>query len=332
VRRLGQELGADYVVEGSVRKVDNRIRITARLVDAKSAKHLWSGQYNREAESLFTVQDEVVRMIAGTLVGRLTAASIDRIKRKPPANLAAYDCVLRGDALPIGDEQAEAEARCLYEKAIELDDSYGRAYALLAIIECVAWFRDASCPHARLDSALKLARKAVELDPNDSVCWGNLGWVCLQCKMFDLAETYLQSALEMNPNHPVHIAMYGDLLTYTGRPGDAIDWYNQAGRLDRFRPSWHWRHLGIALFAARQYADAIAAFNRSPIKPFWIHAYAAACHAQLGRMELARDSAAEVVRLQPDFSSTRLSRREPFKLQSDAEHLLEGLRKAGLPE
>jgi adenylate cyclase len=120
-------------------------------------------------------------------------------------------------------------------------------------------------------------------------------WVYLQRKTFDLAETYLHSALEMNPSNPVHVALYGDLLTYQGRPGDAIEWYDQARRLDRFRPTWHWRHLGIALFAARRYDDAIAAFDRSPIKLFWAHAYAAACYAQSGRSELARKSTAEVV-------------------------------------
>jgi TolB-like protein len=332
LRRIGRELGVDYIVEGSVRRIGERIRVTAQLVDAASATHLWAERYDRDLKDLFAVQDEVVQTIVGTLVGRVQAAGAEQAKRKPPSNLAAYECVLRGDSLPIGDDKAEAEARRLYEKAIELDPTYARAYALLALSACVEWFKDASCSDAALDRALELARKAVELDANDSFCWASLGWVYLQRKTFDLAETYLQSALEMNPNNAVHVALYGDLLTYRGRPDDAIEWYDQARRIDRFRPTWHWRHLGVALFAARRYDDAIAAFDRSPIKPFWVHAYVAACHAQSGRSELARKSTAEVVRLRPDFSLTTLSRKEPYKLQSDVEHLLEGLRKAGLPE
>ncbi|WP_162820732.1 adenylate/guanylate cyclase domain-containing protein [Microvirga calopogonii] len=141
-RSLGKTLGVQFVLEGSVRRWGRQIRIFCQLVDAFSGEHIWTERFDRDEQEIFEVQDQLVRVIVGTLVGRVQAAGAERARSKPPANLAAYECVLRGNALPMGDLHAEDEARRWYRKAIKLDPGYGRAYAKLAHYLQLEWFRD----------------------------------------------------------------------------------------------------------------------------------------------------------------------------------------------
>jgi adenylate cyclase len=332
-QRLGRGLGVQYIVQGSVRRLGDRVRITAQLIDIDSGDHVWSERFDRDQGNIFAVQDEIVRTIVGTLVGRLEAAGAERAKRKPPANLAAYECLLRGKALPVGEIEAEAEAHRLYERAIELDPGYAHAYALLAHMLALEWFRDMSGSDALLDRGLELAKKAVALDPNDRLCQDTLGYVYLHRKAFALAEQHKLRALELNPNHPEQIARMGVLYTFLGRADEAIAWLEQAQRLDPyFSQPWRWNIKGVAHFVACRYEDAIAAFTRSETTPVWVQTYLAVCHALLGRMDQAREHAAEVLRRAPDFSLTRFGTKEFFKRTEDTEHLIEGMRAAGLPE
>src|SRR5262249_44549214 len=142
VRRIGRELGAQYVVEGSVRKAGDRLRVTAQLIEAASGNHVWAERYDRDLQDVFAVQDQIIATIVGTLAGRLQAAGTEQASRKPPKSLAAYECVLRGKALALGDLEAEAERRRMFERAIELDPKYGQAYALQAHSVFLEWFRD----------------------------------------------------------------------------------------------------------------------------------------------------------------------------------------------
>ncbi|HTO62233.1 MAG TPA: adenylate/guanylate cyclase domain-containing protein [Bradyrhizobium sp.] len=333
VRRLGRELGVQYVVEGSVRRMGERMRITAQLIDAASGNHLWAERFDRDQQEIFAVQDQVVRTIVATLVGRLEAAGAEQAGRKPPTSLAAYECVLRGVAIPYGNLDNEAERRRMFEKAIALDPGYGRPHALLAHAMFLEWFRDTSGSDAMLDRAFGLAKKAVALDENDSTCQFVLGWIHLFRRSFDLAEQYYQRALELNPNNPEQVARMGFLHVFMGRPEAAIEWLMQAKLLDPyFNPISYCHALGTAYFVAQKYDDAITAFSRSSTMPVWVQAYLAASHALTGKIDLAGKFAAEVLRLTPDFSCARLTSKEPYKRPSDRELLLDGLRKAGLPE
>ena len=332
VKQVRRDLGVDYVVEGSIRRMGDRIRVTAQLIDAESGSHVWAERYDRDLEELFAVQGEVVQTIVGTLVGRVQAAGAERAKRKPPSNLAAYDCVLRGLALPWGDPEADAEARRLYERAIELDPDYGLAHALLALMIYAEWGTDPSCPDAALDRAFELAKRAVELDENESTCQIALGFIHLMRRSFDLAEQYHRRAVEMNPSNPQHLADMGSLLVYLGRPDEGLEWLNQARRVDPyFGPSWYWHHVGVAQMTARRYDEAIRAFSRSTTMPYWVRAYIAACHAQSGRTAQAKEWAAQALRARPDFSATWNATKEPFKHERDSDHLIAALRKAGIP-
>jgi adenylate cyclase len=328
---VGRELAVQHVLEGSLRKTGNRVRVTAQLVDARTGNHLWAERYDRDLQEIFALQDEVVRTIVGTLVGRLQVASAEQAKRKPPRSMAAYDYVLRGNAQPVGDP-AQEEARRLYEKAIEIDPEYGLAHALLATSLMQAWFRDMRASAEGLDRILEIATRAVALDSEECVCHMALGWVCLHRRSYDLAEAHYQRAIELNPSKPVIGAHMCELLTYLGRPEEGIAALEGARRLDPYHPSWYWRILGRALYVARRYEEALAAFGRSTILPAWALTYVAACHAQLGRPALAQQAVAKALQEVPQFSVSGIAAKEPFKNPPDLEHLVDGLRKAGLPE
>ena len=333
VQRVGRELGVQYIVEGSVRRIGDRIRITAQLIDTASGHHVWAERFDRNQEELFAVQDQVVKTIAATLVGRLNAAATERAQRKPPASLAAYELVLRGDALPVFRPGALEEARRLFEQAIALDPGYAKAYALLANVEMTEWNRDFDAPPEALNRTHELAQKAVALDPNDSSSQIALARVHQARGAYSLAEYHYLKALELNPNSAVLHAGLGDLHITLGQPLKALDYFRQARVLDPyFNPTWLWPITGIAHFMARQYEEAIAALERSIEPPYWVHVYLAASHAMLGNDERARFHAAETMRLRPDFSTARSMRQQWLRLDSDRAHLAEALRKAGLPK
>lgn len=331
--RTGRELGVKYLVEGGVRKINGRIRINIQLIEIESGRHLWAERFDRDEEQIFAVQDQLVRTIVGTIVGRVKAAGVEQVRRKPPASLAAYECVLRAEAYPIGVPEAEAEARRLYEKAIELDPGYARAYMLLAAYLTLEWYRDMSGSEVLLDRALELAQIAVSLDENDERCQAMLGRAHMLRRSFELAEHYHLKALELNPNSPLLMAGLGILYGFLGEPERAVEYFKEMKRLDPLsEPSWYWRNRGIVHFIARQYDQAIMAFKRTPITPDWVHAFLAASYAYLNATDDARRHAAEVLRLTPDFSLNRFCTKDPFKRSEDRQHLADGLRAAGLPE
>ena len=333
IRRVGRELGVNYVVEGSVRRLGKRLRITAQLIDGATGSHLWAERFDRDESEIFAVQDQLVRTIVATLAGRLQAAGAEGARRKPPTSLAAYECVLKADALPFGDPAAEAEAMALYEQAIKLDPSYARAYALLANLLRLKWDYGAGGEPAVLARAFDLARKAVALDENDGMCHGILGLVHLARYDHDLAEHHYQKALSLNANSATLLASMGFLYTYLGRPEEALDLFREARVIDPFyNPSWYWSAVGAAHFMTRQFDAAVAALNRATMTPYWAHAYLAAAHALGGRPDRAQQHAAEVRRLFPAYSVSRHATGEPYKRRSDLELLTSGLRQAGLPD
>ena len=333
VGRVSRELGILYVLEGSVRRLGNRIRITAQLVDASSGHHVWADRFDRSLEELFDVQDQVVRTIVGTLVGRLQADRAGRAKRKPPTSLVAYECVLRGDALSVFDAANEAEARRLFKQAIELDPEYARPYALLAFAFCREWDSDMSGSDAALDQALALAKRAVELDDGQETCLAALGFVQMCRSSFDLAEHYYTRALALNPNNPTVLANLGGLYVCLGEPAKGMDYLKEAKVVDPFfAPKWYWGQVGRAYFVTHQYDDAIAAFARYPSTRVWGLGYLAACYALTGNIDRSKHHAAEVLRLMPEFSISRYVPKELYRLLSDRKHLTDALRKAGLPE
>ena len=329
----GRELGVQYVVEGSVRRMGGRVRITAQLIDSATDENVWAERFDANEDEIFAVQDQIVRSIAAQLVGHLRMAKLEKALRNPPSNMAAYDYVLRGDAMQIGIPEAEAEAIRYFRQAIELAPGYGLAHAHLATHLTLQWIRDYSASNALLDEALDLAKKAVALDGGDERCQFTLGYVYLQRNSHELAEYYALKALALNPNSQALLASTGILYGFRGESERSLTYFRDALAINpRFIPSWYWRNRAIVHFDSRDYEEAISAFKRSPILPDWVEAHLAAANAQLGRMDAAHNHVAAALRQEPNFRIRFLMAKSPYLRREDADHLANALRKAGFTD
>jgi TolB-like protein len=330
--QVARELAVRYVVEGSVRRLGQRIRISVELIDAESGSQVWAERFDRAQSELFDVQDQVVQRIVSTLVGRVQVSDVERARRKPPTSLDAYECVLQGNALPWDDPAGAAEAVRLFEKAIALDPGYAIAHALLATMRCGQWRNDDTTDDTLLDEAYGIAKRAVQLDDGESTCHSLLAYVCLCRRNFEMCLQHIRRSVEINPNNPWNMADMGIMLSYAGRPEEAINLFARAREADPFfDPPWSRRQEGQAHMVLRRFEDALSCFAHVPLPNYRVWAYVAACHARLGHSEQAHTAACRAVDMHPSFSIERFMTREPFRNASDADYLAESLRLAGLP-
>jgi TolB-like protein/Tfp pilus assembly protein PilF len=333
MQQIARELSVRFIVVGSLRRIGERIRISVQLIDNETGSHLWAEKFDREAAQLVAVQDQVVQTIVSTLVGRVQVSDVVRARRKPWGSLAAYECVLKGNASAWADPDGRAEAKRLFEKAIEIDPGYGHAHALLASICCLEWQDDTSNSDAALQKALTLAKRAVELDENESSCFSRLSWTHLLRRSYDLALQYSQRALEMNPNNQWIVADMGITLLYLGQAEEALAWFKRAKEIDPyFNEPWYWRYVGLANTILHRYQDALAAFDHLAARPYRVSAYMAGCYARLKEDDRAKGASTECLALKPDFTIGHYMVKQPFKNRDDAAGLAESLRMAGLPD
>jgi adenylate cyclase len=328
VRRIARELGVQFVAEGSVRRSGNNVRITAQLIDAATGNHLWADRYDRPLNDIFAVQDEVVHKIAARLEGRLAASIAQRVRRKPTHNMAAYECILRARAHLGTFDWAAAEPLLLH--ATTLDPDFAQAHAWLAWNLLIRFCSETQ--PALLDQSLDHAQRAVALDENDGVCHAMLAQTHNFRHEFDAAGIHFERALALNPADVWTIAHRCRWLTSMGRQEEALAGLDDAILREPFPPSWFWECRAIALVAARRYQEAIEVIGRMSRMNDYIHAYLAACHAQLGQIQQAREEVATLLRMRPDFTIRWMMLAEPFKNPADAEPEIEGMRKAGLPD
>ncbi len=332
MKQVARELNVRFIVEGSVRRMGARIRINAQLIDTETNSHIWAEKFDRDLAELFAVQDQVVQTIVSTLVGRVQASDSERARRKPPASLAAYECVLQGNALPWDDADSAAEATRLFSKAIEIDPGYGLAHALLAAMWARKWFDDSSNSDAALQKAFALANRAVELDENESTCFSLLGQVHLLRRSFDLALQHVRRAVAMNPNNQWNAADMGYILLYVGQADEALAWFKRAKEIDPyFDAPWYWRSIGQAYMILHRYQEALGAFSYLPARSYRVAAFIAGCYARLSNIDRAKITAAECLAMKPDFSVEKFMAKQPFKNPADAATLAESMRLAGLP-
>jgi TolB-like protein/class 3 adenylate cyclase/tetratricopeptide (TPR) repeat protein len=335
MQRVGSELGVRYLVEGSVRRLGDRIRITAQLINAETGNHLWGERFDRPLSELFAVQDEVVQTIVGTMVDRVQANWVDRSRRKPPSSLDAYDLVLRGNALSWNDPASFAEATRAFERAIELDPEYGLAHSLLADVSCPSW-DDHDLPESReqADRALAMAQRGVELAGDESTCHTLLGLIYLRRRSFDLALRHVERGVELNPANPWNRADLGVVLSYIGRAEEGLELLQRAHRADPYiGPAWYWRERGVAQFVLHRYDAALVDFDRAAMPDTRrVLAMMAGCCAKLGQLERAHELVATCLGRQPGATVDTLVATMPFKNLDDKQHFAECLRLAGFPE
>jgi adenylate cyclase len=333
VSQVARELNVRFIVSGSVRRLGERIRINAQLVDATTGSQVWGERFDRSLGEIFAVQDQVVQTIVSTLVGRVQVTDVERARRKPPASLEAYECVLKGNALPWDDPQGGAEATRLFQKATELDPGYGLAYALLASMQADAWRNDPDAATEKLDDAYRLALRAVELDDGESTCHSLLAHVCLQRRAFDLALRHMQRAVEINPNNQWNVADMALILVYAGHATEALDWIARARQIDPyFGPPWYWRQGGLTHMILHRYPEALTMFAHIPVRTWRVSALVAGCHARLGDRQSAAAALAECLVERPGLTVRAYMAKEPFRSQAEAAQLSESLRLAGLPD
>ena len=331
IPEIARKLGVQYVVEGSVRKAANRVRVTAQLIDTTNNSHLWAERYDRELEDLFEMQDEVVRTIVATLVGQVEAAAAQVAKRKPPENMVAYDYVLRGlEQLNLDGEDHNERALRLFEKSVELDPEFAPGHAYLALAIYVQWLNDRS--PEKLALSLASARRALALDENDSRCHRILGVIYKRFDQYDRAEFHSERSIALNPGDALCAMYRAQMLRDLGRADEAVEWARRAMLLNPYHPNWYWSSYAYVLHDAGRYGEALDAYSRIVERPSFYHAYVAACHARLGHVHEAHEHAQLAFQAKPDFSVSAWGKRLAYKNDADRQRFLDGLRSAGLPD
>ena len=353
VRDVGRELGVQYVVEGSVRKAGNRVRVTAQLVEAASGNHIWAERYDRDLTDIFAVQDEITQMVVSNLAGGVEGATLERAKQKSTESLAAHDYVLRGDKdYWEHTEDGVVRSRRAYLKAIELDPDYARAHAGLALTYISDWgYLWGEDPDGDLDRAFECAQNAVALDDAENRAHLVLG--CVQAFRRDYARgrASLERAVALNPNDAHVLAGLPYSFQLIGDCDAGIEMGEKALRLNPHRPSWYVIFLAEAYFTARRYEDAIATFESATDELPDTAVFLAASYAQFGEIDDARalmddylgSAGPEPWWLNVPDSTPAVNNDQtgllrymaymyPYKNSDDLDHLLDGIRKAGLKD
>ena len=339
-KQVGRELGVRYVVEGSVRRSESRVRITGQLVDAATGTHLWAERFEGTLDDIFDLQDQIATSIVGAIASQLERAEIQRARRKPTGNLSAYDHYLR--AMPYvhrGTREAIESALPLFHKAIALDPEFASAHAMAAWCHCWrkinGWMIDQPREFAE---GIRLARLAVELGKDDAVALTRAGHTLAHLAGdVDGAVALLDKALMLNPNLAAAWFLGGFLRAERGDPEAAIEFFTRAMRFSPLDPEMFRMQAGMAmshLFAGRfdlALSWAEQSFQQLPSFVFVV-LIIAACHALTGRMDQARDAADHLRKLDPAFCISKLDAWIPIRRPEHRASLANGLRLAGLPE
>jgi adenylate cyclase len=334
IGEVAQKLGAQYVVEGSVRRSGDRLRITVQLIDTASDTHIWAEKYDRKLDDIFEIQDEVTSAIVATLPGRVEAAQHNQMARKTPANMAAYECVLAAKVLHHRSNQEDIqEALKLINQALDLDPDYAHAHAwrgcILAQTWVYGWCEDKDTTWAEVGAAVE---KAFSLDENDADVHRVLAAINISRNDLTKSRYHQERALALNPNYDLVVVQQGELLTWLGNPEEGIEWIRKAMRLNPHHPERFWSHLGKAHFTARQYAEAIEAFMRLSATDQIHHAFLAASYGWLGDKTAAAAHTAQIRTLEPEFDLETYLGTLHYGNEADLQHHREGLLKAGMLE
>ena len=338
VQQIAEELGVQYILEGSVQRSDDRVRVTAQLINATTGRHLWAERYDRQWEDIFALQDDITQHIVANISsfeGPMEEATRERVKQKAPTDLRAYDYILLGRALFFRvTKEDNAKAREQFHKAVELDPNYSLGHTWLAwaygVDDSFGWSDD---PALSRNLALEHARKAVELDNADTEAHWVLGWVlAFSGKQVQAALAEYELVLSLNPNNADFLAQYGWTLPLLGRAEEGIESIEKAMRLNPIHPDWYRDALMSSLYNARRYREAIEVGETTNVRHMRTHLVLAGSHAQLGQLDCAQESVAKVLEIKPSFSLRWWRERENFAHPEDKEHSFDGLRKAGLPE
>jgi tetratricopeptide (TPR) repeat protein len=319
-------------LEGSVRPSEQRVRITADLVDARTGREVWGERYDRSLGDIFAIQDEVTQLIVATLVGEIDDAELRRIGERDAPDLEAYGFFLRGQqAFYRYSRESNVVAQHMYRKAIELDPGFSRAYAALSRTYHYDWqFSWSESSAASLDRACELAREAVATDDLNARAHAELGFVYLFQRQYEKARLELQRGLALNPNDADTMAELSAVEVYSN-PERALELIRGAMRLNPHYPDWYLWYLGDAYYGLKKYQDVVDTIELMR-NPTLGRRLLAASYAHLGKLEEARWQAERILAADPNFSIAAFVAKLPEIDAETGASFIEGLHKAGLPE
>ena len=341
VKQVSHEQGVRYVLEGSVRKAGNRVRITAQLIDATTSHHLWAERYDRGLEDIFAVQDEITREIVVALDVKLREGEQSRLWASGTKNLEAWECVRLGadDVMGVTPER-RLKAKRLFERALELDPGYAAAWVMLGWLhhydsDVAAGIGDAERRETALAAVLDCAEKALELDPACADAYGQLALCRLEVNAFDDAIDMSEKAIAMAPNSAENLCIAGIILAKSGKPERGVELMKKAMRVcPLYRPGFL-RSLGLAYRLSGNLEAAVSAYKESLRRDSEYlsgHVNLTSTLGELGREEEAKKAAREIYRLEPEFSIKAYMEGLSYRNPSDLARIEEGLKKAGLPD
>ena len=335
VKQVAEELGVRYVLEGSVRKAGDKTRITAQLIDAIQGHHLWAERYDRELKDIFAVQDRITKDIITALQVQLKEGEEARTQARGTESLEAYLKFLEARTFSYRNTKEDnARAQELIQQAIALDPNYAAAYAELAReIFLDVWLGASKSPKDSMMKAIELARKALELDNSMASAQALLGQFFTMVRQHERGINEAEKAVNLDPSSSRAFFALAFTLNFAGRHEEAIPHFERAIRLNPFGPPNFWHHMAIAYGQTGQYDKAIAALKsalqREP-KDVLSYIILTGTYVRAGREEEARATAAEILKIDPNFSAERQAATLPWKDPAKNEQTLAAFRKAGL--
>ncbi len=335
VGKVAEELGVQYILEGSVQKAGEQVRITAQLNDALSGHHVWAERYNRKPKDIFAVQDEITQHIITALQVKLTDGEQARIHSKGTTNLDAYMRVMEAMYLVLQTTiEGTIKARQLAEEAVSLDPNYASAYSALASVTLTeGWLGLSKYPQESLKQSMELLKKAIALDDSFAAARSTLGYALVMARRYDEGLAQAERALELEPTSADIIYFYATILLFIGRGEEAIPFFQSAIRLNPKPPNTYIRHLASAYRDTGRYEEAISlvkkAIEREP-RDIISHIILTATYGMAGREEEARVAADEILKINPHFSLERFVKIHPYKDPVMRDRYYNSLRKAGL--
>ena len=301
VATVAKKLGVQYVVEGSVRKIGNRVRVTVQLIDASSTAHIWGEHYDRELDDIFAIQDEITQMIAARLARQARTAITLRARARPTDNMSAYEFYLRALQLAAVYDAAH-DAEPFLRQAVKLDPQFAAAHAMLGVVETLKFFW-VFYNSDYLHSTLEMAKTSLQLDPDEP--YGHLatGFALLYLRQFRQAEISLDRAVALNPNDPFILSIRALFLNYTDRPEEALGEIAEAQRRDPYAVGWYDDFRGIILTTTGRYREAIGCYATLATVPRWSLIRLVICHFELGEIKHAKDT---LVKVKAQYPGLRL--------------------------
>ena len=335
VQQVSSELGVRYVLEGSIQRSGDRVRINAQLIDAVSGRHLWSEHYDRDLKEIFALQDEVILIITSALQVSLTAGEQARVWAEGTKNLEAYLKFLQArEYLLRGSRESVAMARRFAEDAIALDPGYADAYALLGATYHTEVFLGTSQPKEAIAKAIELSQKALSMNGSLADARSRLGVLYSWSGRYDEGIAEAERGVELDPNSAMANFFLSNVLRYSGRSKEAIPVIKRALRLEPMAPGIFVQNLALVYFQAGDCKEALEVCDKGlkcETDNLNSHAIRAAVYGFCGREGEARKEAIEVLRINPKFTVESYTKILPYKYQSNRDLTIQGLRKAGLP-